>query len=293
MFFKRSIAGIFVFLILVCLALACEVTDDSGQLIRLQTHAQRIISLAPDITENLFAIGAGDQLVGVISGSDYPTPAKNILPVGSYLGLDIEKILALKPHLIVSWGTNFSKQLQLLKNWGIPIYITNPRRLEDIPRTLINLGCLSGHELKASAVAESYLQRLKDLSARYQSQQQVSVFYQIGSYSLLTINKTSWINQVIQLCGGINIFAHTHSLVSEVGWEAVLAANPQVIVSDATQADWQMRWQAWPQLSAVKNHFFLKIHPDLIDRASPRLLDGARQLCAYLQMVRAVGAKID
>ncbi len=265
---------------------ACDVTDDTGHTLHLSTPAQRIISLAPDITETLFAISAGNHIIGVVQGSDFPEAARKIPLVGSYSGLDLERIASLRPDLIVTWSQAFSRQLAALKMLGIPIYTTSPRRLEDIPHTMKNLGCLAGTFPNAQSVANQYEHRLALLHKRYHRQDELTVFYQIGTYSLITINQDSWINQAISLCGGRNIFAQTKWIAPEVSWESVITANPQVILSDANDENWTKRWNAWPTLSAVKQHFLFSVNPDLISRAGPRLLDGVEQICGYLGAVR-------
>lgn len=276
------------FLILFCLRAnaACTVTDDIGHIIHLNKPAQRIISLAPDITENLFAIGAGNNIVGVIQGSDYLLAAKDVTQVGSYAGIDLEKIIALHPDLIVSWNNTFLKQINALKQFGIPIYTTNPRYLEDIPRTLKNLACLTGYDSQGQIAANKFTQDLAILRAKYQAKKRISVFYQIGSYALITINKDSWINQAIDLCGGKNVFANMHFIAPEVTWEAVILANPQVIITDASNADWKERWQQWQQITAVKQQLLFSIDADLLSRAGPRLLEGTQQLCRDLELAR-------
>src|SRR5262249_22264393 len=159
------------------------------------------------------------------------------------------------------------------KKLGIPIYTTKPQHLEDIPHSMKNLGCLMNLNARANQAATQYSARLHALYRRYHAQKKLSVFYQLGSYALMTVNKDSWINEVITLCGGANIFAEAKTITPEIGWEAVIAANPQVIITDATQADWKKRWQAWPQLTAIQHNFMFALNPDLIDRASPRLLE--------------------
>ena len=135
-------------------------------------------------------------------------------------------------------------------------------------------------------MADNFSQRLHALRQQYSRQKALPVFYQIGSYSLITINKDSWIHEVITLCGGRNIFAEAKSIAPEVNWESVVVANPQVIISDATNADWKIRWQKWHNVSAVKNQQLFAINPDLLSRAGPRLLDGALQVCEFLQKAR-------
>jgi iron complex transport system substrate-binding protein len=245
--------------------------------------AQRVISLAPDLTETLFAIGAGASVVGVVSGSDYPSAVKHVTVVGSYSGLDLEKIMALRPDLIVAWGGLFSRQLSVLKALGIPVYASNPQRLEDQAVIMRQLGHLTGNDKRANEQALVYLQRLAQLRQAYQGVKRRTVFYQIGAYSLVTINKDSWISQIISLCGGDNVFANAVTIAPTVSWEAVVAADPQVIMSDTMQTDWKKRWQAWSSMTAVKRHNMVTVEADLIERLSPRVLDGALQLCKQLK----------
>ncbi len=265
---------------------SCTVTDDSGHQITLEKPAQRIISLAPDLTETLFSIGAGKQIIGVMQGSDYPLAARHITPVGSYTGLDLEKIISLHPDLIVIWGTTFTRQLDVLRKMGIPVYQNEPRRLEDVARTMTHLGCLAGTERSARESAQAYTRGLAKIRAAYSQQKPVTVFYQIGPYSLITINKNSWINQALTICGGRNVFADALSIAPEVSWEAVVAAKPEVIISDAVNPDWKQRWQSWHEIPAVSHGFLFAIPPDLMERAGPRLLAGTRYVCSFLQQAR-------
>lgn len=277
-----------------CKALAasssCTTQDDTGTTIQFAHPAQRIISLAPDITENLFAIGADSKIVGVIKGSDYPAAAKQIPIVGSYTGLDLEKIVSLHPDLIITWEQTFSRQLAALKQFHIPMYIAGPHRLTDIPRTLRQLGCLTGNETQANKAATTFTQQLSQLQKQYQRvhKKPIRVFYQIGSYSLFTINHDSWINDVIELCGGENIFADLKTTAPEVSWEAVVMANPEVVINDngesavASSNAWKAQWQRYAMIAAVKNDALFTINPDLLERASPRLILGAKEVCNRL-----------
>lgn len=268
----------------------CTVTDDAGKTLTLKQPAKRIVSLAPDITETLFAIGAGKHVIAVMSGSNFPPAAKQLPVIGSYTGVDLEHLIALQPDLIVVWKGTFPRQMQALKQWHIPIYTSQPRRLEDVARTMKNLGCLTGTEKTANQAADQFSHALVALRQRYHTQQPVSVFYQIGSYSLITINKESWINQVITLCGGVNVFANALTIAPEISWESVVSANPQVIISDAARADWKTRWQAWPMLTAVRRQHLFAVNPDWIDRAGPRLLQGTAQVCEFLRIARQTTA---
>jgi iron complex transport system substrate-binding protein len=261
------------------------VTDDAGHSIHLNQAASRIISLAPDLTETLFIIGAGKQIAGTIQGSDYPPAAAKIPQTGSYSGLDLEKIMALHPDLVVTWGDSFSRQLTVLKKFGIPIYKSDPRKLEDISRTMNNLGCLTGKNDTARQQSGNFSRRLAALRAQFHLTPLVTVFYQIGAYSLITVNKNSWISQAIALCGGRNVFDSAVSIAPEVSFESVVTANPEVIISDASSQEWQKRWLKWREIRAVQHGFLFAVDADLIERPGPRLLDGVAQICTSLKSV--------
>lgn len=261
---------------------ACGVVDDTGQVIHLNAPAKRIISLSPDLTEILFAVHADHQIVGVMNGSDYPDAAKKIPVIGSYTGIDIERVLSLHPDLIVTWGAMFSHQLAVFKKMGIPIYISDPHQLSDVAKTIKHLGCLTGNEKMAEQQAEEFSKQLQTLQQRYQRHKPIKVFYQIGSHPLLTINKASWINQAIKLCGGENVFADLKFAAPEVNIESVIAANPDVILADAKDEQWKQAWLPWSQVTAVKNQALYNINPDWIDRPGPRLIWGVRQVCEKL-----------
>jgi iron complex transport system substrate-binding protein len=265
----------------------CSVIDDAGNKIQLTKPAQRIISLAPGLTEILFAIGVNSALIGTVDSSDYPPAALKITRIGSYSGLDLERLISLHPDLIVTWGNYFARQLDVLKKEGIPVYVTDPHQLTDIPRTMRNLGCLTQTTQTAAQQAQLFSKRLALLNQQYDHQKPVRVFYQIGSYSLFTINQDSWINQVIRLCGGRNLFAKATLRAPQISWESVIMADPQVIISDSAPFDWKKRWLAWPKMSAVQHQALFTINPNIIDRAGPRLIEGAKQICQDIALARA------
>lgn len=267
-------------------ALAIQVVDDLGQPIETDHPPLRIISLAPDITEILFAIGLGERVVGVIEGSDYPQAARRLPIVGSYSGLDLEKIIVLSPDLIITWRDYFTRELAPLRARSVPIYKTAPKRLNDVARTMRSIGLLTGQIAKADHAAQAYEVALEKLQMRYQQSQRIKVFYQIGDYGFLTINRNSWINQVIGLCGGKNIFADAQTLVPEVELEAIIRQDPDVIVNGSANTNWQASWRERPYLTAVKNNQLISLPPDWINRAGPRLIKGAEFLCEKLDKIR-------
>jgi iron complex transport system substrate-binding protein len=269
---------------------AVKVTDDAGGIVVLQQPAKRIVSLAPHVTELLYAAGAGDAIVGTVEYSDYPPSAKKLPRVGSHNAFDLERIIALKPDLVVVWQSGTIKSpVQKLRQMGIPIYSSEPKVLEDIARNLRQLGMLAGTEKIANITSDKFLAKLKTLRERYQTKNPVSVFYQIWHQPLMTINGSHMISQLIELCGGHNVFAELSALAPKISLEAVLAKNPQVIVGGSVVAanpDWKQDWNKWPQLRAVKSQHIFYVDPDLVQRHTPRILQGAEVLCQQLERVR-------
>jgi len=270
---------------------AVEVTDDGGLTVQLAQPAQRIVSLAPHLTENLFAIGAGQQVVGAVSFSDHPQAAKRIPRVGGYSRVDIERILALKPDLVVAWRSgNDPAQVERLRGFGIPVYTSESRTFNAIADTLMKLGRMSGKETRATTVAASLREGVARLAREYENAAPVSVFYQVWEAPLMTVSDDHLIAQAIALCGGRNIFGDLDTLVPRVNRESVLEADPQVIVAGGMgedRRDWLEAWRQWPQLTAVREERLVFIPPSLIQRHTPRALKGTRMLCKALAEVRA------
>ena len=267
-----------------------RLTDDSGRSVVLKQPAQRIISLTPHITELLFAAGAGGHVVGTVEYSNYPAAAQRIARIGDSAQLDLERIVALKPDLIVVWQYgNAQRQLDKLLRLGIPVYYNEPRRLADIARAIEQLGRLAGTETVALPAARAFVARAAELRQRYADRAQVTVFYQIWDKPLMTVNGDHLISDVIRLCGGRNVFAGLKLLTPEISTEAVLAADPEAIggvTAEAGQAGHLDGWKNWPRLRAVARDNLFVIHADLISRNTPRILDGAQQLCEQLDAAR-------
>lgn len=268
-----------------------RLTDDSGRSLTLSQPAQRIISLTPHMTELLFAAGAGGHVVGTVEYSNYPLAAQRIARIGDSAQLDLERIVALKPDLIVVWQYgNAQRQLDKLLHLGIPVYYNEPRQLADIARAIEQLGRLAGTEAAALPARRAFEARAAELRRRYADRAQVSVYYQIWDKPLMTVNGEHLISDVIRLCGGRNVFAGLKMLTPEISTEAVLAADPDAIggmSAEAGQAGNLDAWKAWPRLKAVARGNLFVIHADLISRNTPRILDGAQQLCERLDAARA------
>lgn len=272
-------------------AAAVDVTDDLGQSIRLAQPARRIVSLAPHVTELLYAAGAGDKVVGVVQYSDYPEAARKVVRVGGYTSVDMEKVVALKPDLVVAWKSgNRDAHLDKLRGLGIPVFINEPRKIEDVARSLSQLGRLAGTEAAAESAAKAFRERHAALQARYSSRPRVRTFYEIWNRPLMTINGEHLISDVIRLCGGENVFARLPVLAPTIDTEAVLAAAPEVIVASGmgeARPEWLDDWRQWTKLQAVSRGNLFFIPPDQIQRHTPRILDGAERLCSQLEEARA------
>jgi iron complex transport system substrate-binding protein len=250
----------------------------------------RIVSLSPHITELFFAVGAGDELIGVDAWSDYPPPARSIERVGDVFAIDIERLLALKPDLVVYWksGTPMRQQEQLGK-LGLNLLGTEQRRLADIETALQQFGDLSGHGAQGREAAASFRAQRLALVARYAQRPRLRVFYQVWDRPLYTLTGEHVVNEVLDLCGGSNVFAGLSGLAPVVDMEAVLARDPDVIIVAAggAEATRQMQaWQRFPGLTAVRSKHIYAIAPDLLNRMAPRILQGVETLCRTLDQAR-------
>jgi len=281
----------FLFLLFSLPALAAvSVKDDRDQTITLKEPARRIISLSPHVTENLFAIGAGSQIVGTVNYSDYPEAAKNIERVGGYNGFDLERIRALKPDLIVAWQSgNPSKQLATLEALGIPLYVDNARKLADVPTEMERLGVLTGHEAGARAAASQFRDKIAKLEKAHAGKKMVRVFYQVWDRPLMTINREQIISDAMRVCGAVNVFGDLPAIAPTLDEEAVLAANPDLIVTTDVHGAKDLalaRWQRWPKLKAVARGNLVLLPRDHLNRAGPRIADGTEALCAAVEKAR-------
>jgi len=278
--------------VLVCLPARAEIviTDASGVTIRLAAPARRIVSLSPHITELLFAVGAGDRLVGNVDYGNYPPEARTLPKVGDYANLDLEGIVALKPDLVMGWQSgNPAAAVARLRAMGLQVHLSESGRIEDIAGELERVGRLVGTEAVAKAAASAFRQRHAKLVSRYSRQPPVTVFYQIWKQPLMTINSKQIISDAIRLCGGRNVFAQLQGLAPTVSVEAVIAANPEVIVASGmgeSRPEWLDDWKRWNTLTAVARGNLYFVPPDLIQRHTPRILDGVEKLCMHLDAAR-------
>jgi len=269
---------------------AVSVVDDAGQRIVLQRPAERIIALSPHVVETLYIAGAGNKIVGAVEYSDYPKAAKAIPRIGAYSQINLEAIVALRPDLIIAWETgNSPSAIEKLRALGIPVYLSQPNTLDDIGAEIQRFGALAGTESVANKASDQYLQRLSTLKQRYQSQPSVRVFYQISEAPLMTIGGNQIISNALSVCGGENIFNSLKPMAAIINAEAVIAANPEVIMTSGMQSINPKEldfWKKLPLLTATKRNNYFYIDSDLVNRNGPRMLQGTQQICIALQTAR-------
>ncbi len=267
-----------------------SVHDDAGHLLDARRPARRIISMAPHLTELLFAAGGGARIVGAVNYSDYPAQALAIPRIGDSDQIDVERILALQPDLIVVWQDGSSaRQVAQLQRLGIPLFFSVSHALEDIPASLERLGALMGTVDVAGPAAVRLRERLAALTARYAHRAPVRVFYQIWDRPLYTLNGAHIVTDALRICGAVNVFADLKPAAPMVSIEAVLQADPEVVIgtseSSAPGGGIDL-WQAYPVLRATRQRNLMRVDGNLLNRAGPRMIDGTAALCERVDAAR-------
>jgi len=266
------------------LAQPVVVIDDRGREVRLPAPARRIVALAPHLAELAHDVGAGAALVGVVRGSDYPASVTRLAAVGDAAGVDLERILALRPDLVLGWSSgNRAADLERLERLGLPVFISEPRQLRGVPATLRRLGTLAGTQAQAQRAAQAFESGLARLGERPHAPR-VPAFVQIWENPLMTVNGQHLISDVLFTCGGRNVFADLPTLAGSVSLESVLVADPAlIIVSLPSAADALAFWKRLPRLRAVRTGSVHAIDPDLLTRATPRILEGVEKVCGLIR----------
>ncbi|MBT8131207.1 MAG: cobalamin-binding protein [Gammaproteobacteria bacterium] len=245
-----------------------------------------IISLAPHLTELLFSVGAGDQIAGVVAHSDFPPAAKMLPVVGDAFRIDPERLATLKPDLILAWqGGNPDDLIGQLRGRGFNVVSLPANNLDDVAANLIFIGRQTGHLAYALEQAEAFRQTVAELRLAYQSRMVVDVFYQISNQPLYTIGASHPVTELIELCGGRNIFADVAQAAPVVSLEEVILRDPQVIIASTGNPQLD-NWSRWEDLRAVAANNLYLVDASLVNRSSLRILQGARQICAHLDRAR-------
>ncbi|WP_439651356.1 vitamin B12 ABC transporter substrate-binding protein BtuF [Photobacterium atrarenae] len=254
----------------------------------LAAPVERVISLSPHTTELAYAAGLGDKLVAASDYSDYPEAAKSLERVANYRGIKLERIIALKPDLILAWqGGNPPREMTKLEQLGLKIFYSNPKALEDIPQTLEALGQYADAPDQARQAAAVFREKLHQLDARYRQQRPVRYFYQLSASPMITVADNNWPSQVFNHCGGENIFASSKAAYPQVSEEQVVVRQPEVIFGTPHAGTQTGLWQKWDgKLPAVNDQHIYNLEADWLNRPTPRTIKAVEQVCHFLDRVR-------
>ncbi len=272
----------------VLLLMACPETAAQNSSLLQEKKPRRIVSLSPHITELVFATGAGDLLVGTVEYSDYPEQALVVARIGDAFRIDLEKLAALRPDLILAWpGGNPQTMIVALRRDGYEVLELSASGLGSVAVQLRRIGQITGHTGRADEQADRYLARVEELRAKNSQKTPIRVFYQISAKPLFTVGRKQVISEVVSLCGGMNIFDDLNSLAPVVSMESVLLRNPQVILSGETGSENPLDiWLAFPAVAAVRQENLFLLDASLLARPGLRLADGAAQVCLLLDQAR-------
>jgi iron complex transport system substrate-binding protein len=266
---------------------ALQVRDDRGVTLSLERSAERIVTLAPHLAEIAFAAGAGAKLVGVSTFTRHPAEAERLPVVASYGRVDIERLVALRPQLVLAWQSgNSVLQIGRLERLGLPVFVTEARSLADIPRIVRLVGMIAGNAGVAEARAQQFEREVAALRRRHVGQRSIDVFLEIWHRPMLTVNGEHLASDALRLCGGRNVFAAAKPLTPLVSREQLLAARPEAIITTGFGAESLQAWRGLEPIPAVRDGRIYAIDPDLLYGQGPRLLEGARALCNRLERVR-------
>ena len=262
-------------------------TDALGRQVVLESAPTRIIALAPSITEILYFLGLGDRVVGVTAFSSYPSQTKSIPKVGTYVDLNVEKVISLAPDLVI--GTADGNQpavVALLERADIPVYIVNPRRIRAVMDTMVAVGRLCGVEERAIALAGDLKRQVYEITRRIEAREKPLVFLQVNVRPIITANKDTFLNDLIVLAGGRNMTAQAPITYPRLSLEEVVRRKPDVIIISSMERGGsflqaQQQWLRWKTIPAVRNGRVHLVDSDLIDRPSPRIVQGLRLLAGY------------
>lgn len=254
----------------------------------MRAPATRIVSLTPGLTELIYAIGAEQNLLATVDYADYPEAAKAIPRIGDAFRVDMEKLLALQPDLVLVWTSGTpAATVERIKALGLRVESIEVQQLSEVATAVLRVGELTGKQQQAQQAAQAFAQGIEALRVQYGRRKSLSVFVEVNRQPLYTVNGRHVISEVLGLCGGKNVFAELNQLAPVVGVEAVLKTNPDVILStEGSVAEVRADWRVWPQVNAVKHNHIFVVSPDIITRATPRLLQGAQAICSALEQAR-------
>lgn len=262
--------------------------DDLDRPVELKHAARRIVTLAPFLTELVFAAGAGERVVGVSAYSDYPPEAKRLPQVSTAAGFSIERIAALEPDLVLVWrDSSRPEDIERIGRFGAAVYVATARRLDDVARLLKAIGELTGRDV--AAMAGDYERKLEGLRRANAGKPKLAAFLEIWNRPLTTISGRHFINEALEICGAENVFKDLDGVAPLVSWEELYARDPEVIVgagSAANAEEFRANWRIRDTLAAVKADHLVFVEADTIQRPTTRTAEGIARLCERLDRVR-------
>ena len=270
------------------LAADIQLNHHDGASLTIPAHARRVVTLAPNLTELVYASGGSRYLLATVEYSDYPEEAKALPRVGDAFRVDLEALVALKPDLVITWASgNPSALVQRLEQLGLPVWKTEIKHLRDISGLLQAMGRAMGTSEQADQAAAAFDMRLADVISRYTTTKTVKYFYQVAQKPLYTVNGSHMISQSLALCGGVNVFEKLDALAPSISFEAVLAEDPEAMFApqSASMRGGLDQWRSWGSLKAVRQDHLYYLDADRISRAAPRFLDTLEQACHDLSEV--------
>jgi iron complex transport system substrate-binding protein len=260
-----------------------------GSSLELNAPAERLLTLSPHLAELVFAAGAGENLVATVEYSEYPEAAASVPRIGDAFRIDVERVLALSPDLVIAWESGNPRQaISQIVSLGIPVWSVEIREPGEIAEVIKAIGEASGRTQTASIAATNFQLRLNKLSRRYASRQALDYFYQVDDNPLYTINGEHLISKGLSLCGGHNIFHDLPGLAFQVTHESVIVADPVALFApvEDNEPNPLATWLDWPGMQAVSGHALFTLPADKISRATPRLLDALEIACSLLDDLR-------
>ncbi|MCS6873411.1 MAG: cobalamin-binding protein [Pyrinomonadaceae bacterium] len=282
---KRSVYLLFlVFLLL----LSCEqahrsvsefdiFVDDLGRQVKLPKRVERVVSLAPSLTEIIFAVKAEDKLVGVTTYCDFPEPAREIEKVGDTIRPSLERIISLKPDVVfVSTASQLEGFVRLLEQKGISVFVTNPSSIEKILENIEVIGKIVERDNEAQSLVEQLRKRIERVEEKSKDLSRPRVFVQIDK-SLFTVGKDSFITDLIRKAGGISVTENIENSYPKVSKETALSLNPEVIILPDSPDNGEPN-EVFSNSDAVRNGRVYKINSDVLSRPGPRIVDALEQV---------------
>ena len=258
--------------------------DDLGRKVEIAPSPKRIVSLAPGITELLYGLGLDGEIAGVTIYCNYPEAARLKPKIGGFTNISVEKILSLNPDLIIGTADGNSKETVMrLESLGMPVYVTNPKTLDEILGMVLAIGRITGKEREAKKLTLDLKNRVKNLSSLVNGRRKRSVFFQVGGDPIITVGRDTVHNQLITLAGGVNIAGGEKTLYPRYSVEEVIARQPEVIILTSMKYETDVstiwnKWRKWPNIPAVRDNRLHVIDTDLIDRSSPRIVDALAEM---------------